>query len=499
MDATQKFAWLVRAIRGAHPDPSVHDTSSFRSHFPLSTEIPAVGTINKLETGKLKFTIERCLAFEYALGLQRGTLVDVYCYTHRIHNEEPAGKILRIHEAGPEHLRLLFRLGHNDRLTPLEWLELAALYHCRPDLLRSEPKLHESISTSFFRDLATSYERDERLMLEAATVFGVALLPSLSERIRSDPTGLFNVAEVLGHIPVPESVRTLDTLTPFFDDDFLATCVLEAAVRLRQVDPALLVESKQLEATGRQFAVDCLSSGEIGYMTQEEAIAYLAPHAHGLTLSEKRRLATRGEEIAQLMLRPRGCSVPEILDGIQRQFMKSTVDDERCSALLAFRGLSGIVMQGLLSPSRRRRLAIGVLLSPWRGSGLVTEAVGRLLVNDLPMESYGIQRAAVRLITKLQGESRRQYLVAASKRSIIDDGLRCVLAWSLGPFDDDEAKETLSSLARVASLGNTKRAALVAAKRQVNVAVMATLAGDTDPTVATEARIALANTLGTRP
>jgi hypothetical protein len=260
-----QFAWLVRAIRATHPDPEIRATSSFRRRLGDASNPPlAVETINKLERGGLPFTVERCLQFERALGFSEGTLVDPYCYLHRVANHAPKGLLFSPKEANAGHLESMIKLGRQEVLTPMEWLRLSGLYRTRPELLQT---VEETVSEAFFRDLVDCYERDERLMLEAGIHLRPLLAANLASAIELDPSHLFNVVETLAHTPDQTSIVVLDRISPLISDELIAPTLLESVARIHRTSLHLRLD-RSTQATMLDYAVEAICSDRLFYCAQ---------------------------------------------------------------------------------------------------------------------------------------------------------------------------------------------------------------------------------------
>ena len=490
MPADKRFAWLISAIRRTHPEPGIRKLQAFTRHFYSTAQAPlAPETIRKLERGQIRFTIERCRDFEHALELPAGALVDVYCRLKRVYDEKPVTKTLRVKELGPLHLALLLRWKQHDCLTPLEWLELAYLFSSRPDLL-TDRSFSDELFNTFLDQLGTSYERDERLMVEAAVVFGDLLLPYLQDRIAAAPTQLFNVTEALGHNPTPSSVATLKLLTPLLNDDFTAPMALEAASRIKRFDPSLLDTQEDLNAILHEYAMHHLKSTTSNFMTQEEALAQLRLPGEALSATDRKILHSRMPENAELSLRYIGCRRRDLSDLVNTRLRQQWFQPGLSRTVL-IPGLTELILEGLTLPGRRDRLAIGALLAPWPGSEAVTSVVGVLVTGYLSGTTPALQRSAIRLMTKMQQPSRRDYLLRLAKDKTLDDTVRFMVAWDLGQFKNANSSLALRSLIPYSSLPCTRRGIVIAATRQRNLPVLLTFSNDRDPIAASEARTAL--------
>jgi hypothetical protein len=212
-----------------------------------------------------------------------------------------------------------------------------------------------------------------------------------------------------------------------------------------------------------------------------------------LTPVQRRRISSRNADLVQLIPRPTACSQQDLGLAAARHLEQSALaassNEEDVPLLLP--GLTEILMSGLLLPERRLRLSIAVMLAPWAATGHITNALGKLLVDSIGAQDYGVKRAGIRLITKLQHGNGTEQLIRASKHSNIDEGSRCLLAWALGGVSTRDAMTALSNLYSTSSLLSTRRVVLVAARRQSNSNLLARLTDDPDSEVSTGALRAL--------
>lgn len=422
-------AWLLRAVRTTTPDAgtSKEFAARLREHGLICDE----KTLNGWETGRAPLGARHCIGYERVLGLPRGALLDVHCYMQRLDDRSTLGGPFPYKDDGARSGELLFQIGREGTLTPLEWLELAGRVAFVPEAI-SARRVYEAVETAFLNDLSNSYEADERLMLEACAVMGDALLPRVLGHVVDSPTGLFNLVEVLGHVPTPTSALGLARTLPLLTDDFIAPNILEAATRLQLREPTLLDAVTGALPQLNDYARTALRGDGLSYMAQEESLALL--RSQRPVRDRPRRPTAPSDRLSDVGL------------DYDAQYRRR-LDAEVGTLILAqFHGIVGpdavaydfdlkaIVLDGLLQPRRRDRLAIGVLLLPWEGRSYVAKAAAGVL---LPTAAHppGVQRAAVRLLTKLGHPAARIPLIDLAGRSAtLDEGLRFVVGGDWAPI-----------------------------------------------------------------
>lgn len=492
-DASPGIGWLVRAIRAGHWDPAVRHTGAFASRLRTQGLRCRPETVNKWEAASVELPPDRCAAYENALGLRSGSLLDVRCYLRRLRNNTEEGGPFPARQIEPVHIRLVSEVMTTGSLTPLDWLRIAGLFACRPETLTEDRRLRERVEAAFVDDLGSVFESEERMMLEAAAVMGDLMLPRLVERVGTSAPFLFNLVETLGHVPTVASARALGRSLPLLGDDFVSPNLVEAASRLARSAPGLLAEVRGVLPEVTAYSLEALRTEGLSYMAQEEAVSFLDSGAAVLSPKQRRLLGDGRPAHRHLRLTyPRAYldALDSLVDTrLGREFRALDLHVKAPSDL---DGLRALVTRALTAAARRDRLAVGVLLGPWEGRGTVAGTVSAVLVGgaDHPV---GVQRAAVRLLTKLQHPAaRKPLLLAAEQPALSDEGLRFVLSWGLGAYPDDpRAARALKGLLSGAHATSTRRAFLVAATRQRNLTVLRTLADDPDGGVRTGALRAL--------
>jgi hypothetical protein len=228
-------------------------------------------------------------------------------------------------------------------------------------------------------------------------------------------------------------------------------------------------------------------------MAQEESVALLDANRQGLSPRQRRAFDAAAPAHVDLRLAYSPAYRAALSD------LVAAALQAELAALPApgreawdFVGLRDLVLDGLLTPARRDRLAVGVLLGPWPYRGAVAAAVARVLLGgaDHPV---GVERAAVRLLTKLQHDAGRDALLRLAERpEATDEGLRFVVGWGLGAYSGDARASAALELVRTrARLATTRRGLVVAAGRQRNRPTLRQLAVDPDPAVRAAADRAL--------
>ncbi len=353
-------AWLVRAIRAGHPDPPVHDTHEFAAGLRRHGLRCTAETVNKWEAGGKHFPPARCLAYEQALRLPAGTLVDVGCYLRRLADEDGGAGPFPVKQITAPDTRLLTELTADGTLPALDWLRLAGLLACHPDILTGNPRLRDTVDAAFVGDLARSFETDERLMLEAAAVMGDLVLPRLVELVGPSAPFLFNLVETLGHVPTTASARALRKALPMLSDDFVAPNLVEAATRLARSATGLLEETTGVLPDITAYALEAARTQHLSFMAREEAVEFLYAGTVTLSPAERRKLADTRP--AYLDLRPSQdrmyeTALGDLVAGRLRQEFRNLGPPTRRPD--DYTGLKALVMRALTGPTRRDRLAAG--------------------------------------------------------------------------------------------------------------------------------------------
>jgi hypothetical protein len=486
-----KFAWLVRAVRVTHPDRSLQNTSEFSARLSACAGVNlAPDTINKYETGQLEFTLERCIQFEDALSLNRGDLVDPYCYLYRIYDQVPKIKKLSTSYITPQEIETIYKIGSGETIGGVEWLQIAMLYRRKPELLE---RVKDYVAERFFDDLANRYEREERLLLEAAIHLRPLLAPHMRTALTSDPSRLFNLVESLGHEPDAESVNIIESIAEeLIDDEFLAQSILEAVSRINRLQQNRPFASAVADVLN-DYSRYALTSDEIFYCAQEESLGYLESVRTLDRSNVIEHVRSGNVDLRQLVPHPIGFTAADLRREAQLEMERYLLEnlDSPDAGLPLLPGVSTLLTDALVGGDRRSRLSISIMLRSWNGASAATEALGGLLARSLPEMSFGVRRAAIRALTKIGADERVKYILNLTSERVKDGGCACMLGWSLGSITGDAAQVALINLYDPRTSNSTKRALLVSGRRQRNSRLLERMTLDTDPNIAQEASIFL--------
>lgn len=486
----QKFAWLVRAIRAVHEDPKIKDTASFTMALNqhLEEELrPA--TINRLESGSAEFTIERCTAFEKALGLEPLDLVDCYLYASRAEGRIPKTSLARLTEATSTEIELLWRLAEGDHLTSPEWLRLAHLYRNRPDLL-ANPRIRECFLHRLLDDAGRSFEKAERLVREVLITTGPDVLPVLQERLRTDPLRYFTTCEAAGFMTSERSREFLADLALGQRDGAVTATLLEPLRRSLQehgLGPAGL---KRQAPAFKDYALGVLQDTDEFFTAREEAFSLLRWGRFDLTLRERARMHAIHDDLRQLRLASGEPYRRELVAEVSRRFANdlSASDLIGPGTPLSIPGVRTFVEDGLFSTERVDRLTASVLIRPWQLSGLLGSSMGAVVSQNVDKKDYGVQRAAIRFLTKLTRPETLEPIRAIGWSHIQDDSVRLAVGWALGSGSPENDSSLLRHLADTATTTATRRVVALSAARLGDKPTLENLASGRDSTAAEEAQ-----------
>jgi hypothetical protein len=490
--AAQRFAWLVRAIRSSSPDQDIVNTESFalKLNGYLSEHLQPA-TINRLETGTVSFSIERCQAYELALGLPYCELIDAYIWIFRQRGSEPKTIWSTIKEATAAEIELLVRLAREEPLKPLEWLHLAYLYRNRPELITDSKRLKDLFLDGIIRDMGRYYERDQRIMREALITVGKDIVSPVVEAVTQEPIRFFNAPEALGFIPGQHAWQALVKLHRTVPDRWAAPGILESIMRKLDADSRSGLTDEHLIAALKESSVKALEQTDMLFIARESSLAVVRRINSSLTANEARRLNSLRPDLMQLEIKPSSVTRREVLDDISKRFGRAvTRSDFSMQIPSHMPGLTRIVHDALFAGDRCERVLNGVLLTPWKGSYALTDAVGGSL-QHIPKSDYGTQRSMVRFATKLGTSNLNSYLRELASSRNLETNTNVSIAWALGAGSEPADEEVLKKLYGSAASIEEKRAVCTAAMRRGFAGLIRAISRDHDGTVAREAMIAL--------
>ncbi|MFF3446976.1 hypothetical protein ACFYXJ_07540 [Streptomyces sp. NPDC002667] len=489
----QKFAWLVRAIRAFHEDPRIKETASFTAALNqhLEEELKPA-TINRLESGSADFTIERCTAYEKALGMNALDLVDCYLYASRAQGCTPKTSSARLTEATQTEIELIFRLGEGENLTTPEWLRLAHLYRNRPDLL-SRPRIRESFLHKLLDNAGQSFEKEERLVREVLITTGPDVLPILQERLRTDPLRYFTTCEAAGFMTGTQSHEFLAELALGMRDGAVTATLLEPLRRSLQANGQGPAGMEHRKSEFKDYALKILDDTDEFFTAREEAYSFLRWGRFALTSRERARMHSIHEDLQQLRLTTGESYQRELLTEVKKRFGR----DLSASPLagpgtpLDIPGVQTFIKEGLFSPERIDRLTASVLIRPWQLSGLLGSSLGAVISQNVDKKNYGVQRAAVRFLTKLMHPEALEPIRSIGRSHIQDDSVRLVVGWALGAGSPEHDSSLLRHLGQTATTTATRRVVALSAARLGLRPILEDLATGLDTVAAAEARALL--------
>jgi hypothetical protein len=488
----ERFAWLIRSMRACHPDPAIRDTSEFSKVLKmLPSEDLKPATINRLETGSLDFTLERCISYERALGLKQDSLADSYIWTMRNSGRIPKTRLMRLQQPQAEDMDLFYGLGKQQHLRPLQWIRLSHLYRNRPDLFSSG--LREELFEGVLAALAGSAEGKQRLIREALINIGDDIAPVIVNYVKRQPIRHFVAVEALGYMTGSPSWRGLLELQEVLLDSWTIHSIIESIQRRLVADSKLRAESDNETRLLTTHAVSALRQPEELFMAREACLGLARRPTARLSLSQRASLDSVREDLVQLDVTPTTLAANDLVEVVLRSFTTDMLERRVSESIPAsLPGLSRMVRDAIFSKSRQDRIALGVLLSPWGQASSLTRAIGDTLF-VVPDEDYGIQRSMVRFATKLGSNNFQPYVRKLATADVKDDGIGLSVAWALGMGrgNHEADADLLRRMYRCAHSRNTKRAICTASSRRGFSSLLKQMAEDRDSIVSQEARVAL--------
>lgn len=453
----QKLGWLLRTLRLSSGDPRLH-------HLGMAEEVArerglrlSRGLIGRAELGGHGLSVERCREFEQLLGLQVGTLVDVYCYLMRTFRERPTWGRRLEDAAAAERPALVRRLFSEGQLSAWEWLELSRADPSGLALLGGV----ERVGRAYYAGLGRSYEADERLLLDAGVGLRPVVGPMMGEAFSEDPDGTYNLVETLAYEPAAGVADQLVRLVDLLDDEFLAQCYLDVHRRLAE-DHGRPLEAAPHLSEVRDFAVAAVQDESAFFCVREESAAYL----RSLAGARARPLPAGGARgLEEVLRRLSPAPGDRALARVRATLTETTHAAAREAGVPVRAGLVRVVTQALTAPGRRERLAHAVLLRPWQGRTLVVDAVLRTLDDDQLLRVPAYVHACIRLITKVEAENSGSALVRIADLAL-DEDCRSILAFGLGGVSDPGARAALARISLLGGTPSTRRNVLIARRRQ---------------------------------
>ncbi|MGW5639257.1 hypothetical protein [Streptomyces sp. NPDC003832] len=486
----QKFAWLVRAMRAFHGDPVMRDTARFTEVLNRHLAEPVKpATVNRLESGQADFNVERCQAYELALGAQPLDLVDCYLYASRLENRTPKTVLARLREPTATDMELLWQLAAGESLRPGQWLRLAYLYRNRPDLFAA-PRLRDSFLHRLLDDAGNCFEKEERLAREVLITVGADIMPLLSERVKAQPLRYFNMCEAVGFIPAATGRDFLSRLLQETQDGAVTANILESMRRNLQSSGIPINDPEARLGHFRDYAISALNSTDEFFTAREEALTLLQWGQVTLTPRERSALSHIREDLYQLQVRTGTQHRRDIEEHVSRRFTGLLADSplSPAGAPSHVPGIRYFVQDALFAPDRVTRLTAAILVRPWQHSGLLGTAVGTALTGAIDAGHYGIQRAATRFLTKLMHPHCLEPIRHIGWSRVKDDSVRLTVAWALGTGTTHQDIPLLTHLATTATTTATRRVIALAAARLNARPVLEHLTHSHDTTTSTEAK-----------
>lgn len=492
----ERFAWLVRALRAFHDNPEVRETEKFSfslDRFLEESLKPA--TLNRLENGDLDFSVERCIAYEKALGLEQDLLLSVYVYVLRRDGQAPRGRRLKIREVDAADLELIYRLGCGEPIKAVEWLDLSFLYRSRSDLFAHSVRLRGALFEGVLRDLASTYEKDQRLMREALINIGDELAPLIVECATEDSVRYFTAVEALGHMDGPKSWEGLIALREYVQDSWAAQSILESAGRrVRGFGQSSRPDSDSMKYLF-QHSVKILGDPEELFYAREAAADFIRTPGFVITAKQRAFLDAYRQDLRQLMVTPSDFRAEDVVSDILRRFevaLKATRDTGEIP--LRVPGLNKILHNGIFASNREERMVLATLLSAWNLSPLIAKAAGEVLI-EIPNNEYGTSRSMVRFLTKIRSDEMYPYFNQLLQEPNLEENIRLCLAWALGLGNDPNDVDSLAKIYRSTRNHATKRALSTAAFRRGAQGLLTEISHDANSSVSRGAILALSDLL----
>ncbi|WP_147290344.1 hypothetical protein [Lentzea flaviverrucosa] len=392
-------------------------------------------------------------------------------------------------------LELIYRLGREEPIEAVEWLGLSFLYRSRPDLFANSARLRLALFEGVLRDLASTYEKDQRLMREALINIGDELAPLIVENVTADSVRYFTAVEALGHMHGQKSWEGLVALREHVQDNWAAQSILESVSRRVRNSKQLACADASSVRYLFEHAVKILGDPEELFYAREAAADFV--RIPGFVIAGKQRayLDASRQDLRQLVLRPSSFRPEDVIGDILRRFARS-LNASRDAREIPLRvpGLSKILQKAIFSSNREERMALATLLAAWNLSPPAVQAAGEVLLS-IPSDEYGTSRSIVRCLTKIRSDEMYPYFNRLLQRPSLEENIRLCLAWALGLGRDPDDINSLTMLYRTTRSRATKRALSTAAFRRGAESLLEDISRDSDSSVSRGAMLALSDLL----
>jgi hypothetical protein len=328
-------------------------------------------------------------------------------------------------------------------------------------------------------------------MREALITVGEDIVSPVVEAVTQEPIRFFNAPEALGFIPGQRAWQALVKLHRSVPDRWAAPGILESIMRKLEADSQSGLTDKHLIDALKASSVKALEQTDALFIARESSLAVVRRINSSLTANEVKRLNSLRPDLMQLEIIPSSVTRKEVINDISKRFGRAVTRNDFNEQIPSYvPGLTRIVHDALFAPHRCERVLNGVLLTPWKGSHALTDAVGGSL-QHIPRSDYGTQRSMVRFVTKLGTPNLNSYMRKLAASGDLESNTSVSIAWALGAGSEAADEEILRKVYSSAASIEEKRAVCTAAMRRGFTDLIRLISRDHDGTVAREAMIAL--------
>lgn len=459
--ASSKISWLLKTSRSLsdHPQASNPELVAQRMQAQSGARMSA-RRFARFESGRIRFSTAEAIAYESALGLPLGHLLDPMMHIARVLG---SGSPVRASTSTRSMFEFAYGVADNVEFSTLDWVDHSVGGIRGNHDLNPGSRIGELTANALLNRYSRSFEAEERLLTEAVIGFDQLVFRQLKDRITQDPLHTFNLLECLGRMASPGSATMLGELASEVLNDVTAQTLLEAWRRRsrRGIPP---VVANRISPTLLDASEEILLNTSASFTAREEALA-LVSTTHRSWLHKRMRsyAQDQAEEIRELGLMIDETTRRELIDSIVRR----TVDEIRKHTGVATGapvGLQWMIRDAIFSPERVGRLGNAVVLAavPFADELSIAAAAQ---VSDYLVPHPGIARALVRLVTKLQTPGGDEVLSRVRLPGRLDEGVLLSLAWCAGaghanweqPLLSLASRDVTETTARVIVLSATRR------------------------------------------
>ncbi len=483
--------WLIRVHRLHGSDPTMRSNAAFAR----TLERHAGGghftpeRVSRLEgAGQSEALTARIItAYEFALGLDEGTLTSLYSYLRRNHlpaSGATAGPSRPVDMTDEDH-DLLYLASMDGRLSPHQW-SLVGRYFPAVRSRTQRRRIRERIAAEL--PVATGGEFPH--LREAASLIGRSMVDPLVEALCAAPVRAAQPIETLGVMREPAALQKLSTL--IFDPPDLWTlrALLEAYTRLVRSFPVWQTERDTRKLPG--FLARLAYDPDLGHTIRQQAAVLLAASIEGSDRDRyaKRLLGSGDLDVIQVFLPaedPIGTRLARVQNKILDDVLTQVREDHLPEPLHGAAVLRALLRAALFAKERWEREEGARVLAASPFAAALAAALGGRLRQSRDRHEH--QRSMALVLARLGQPSSAEILQTVLSEPGRHRSVHVTAAWFLGELPTTRlAVDQLADSFAAHPSAEVRRGLIYAAGRACHRPLLVAGLRDADAGVAADAR-----------